>query len=49
LYILCIFPAKKNRFYPVSEKGRFNGLVDEGNNLRQSWLQKQVLPGTPSW
>jgi len=27
--------AKKNRFYPASEKGRFNGLVDEGKSQRQ--------------
>jgi hypothetical protein len=32
---LCIFKANKNRFYPASEKGLFNGLVDEGNPLRQ--------------
>ncbi|MHC4694279.1 MAG: hypothetical protein ACYS67_16190 [Planctomycetota bacterium] len=27
--------ANKNRFYPASENGHFNGLVDEGKSLRQ--------------
>jgi len=50
--------TKNNRFSPVSEKGHFDGLVDEGEYLRQSLLYKQILPrpvhrsfsegGTPS-
>ena len=51
--------TKNNRFSPTSEKGHFDGLVDEGRYLRQSLLYKQILPrpvrrsfsegGTPSW
>ncbi|MGB2806839.1 MAG: hypothetical protein WBC22_03810 [Sedimentisphaerales bacterium] len=32
----------------ASEKGHFNGLVDEGKYLRQSSLYKQILPRTPN-
>ena len=44
---------------PDFEKGHFDGLVDDGEYLRQSLLYKQILPrpvrrsfsegGTPSW
>jgi len=40
--------TKNNRFSPASEKGHFDGLVDEGRYLRQSLLYKQILPRTPS-
>ncbi len=40
--------TKNNRFMPAFEKGHFNGLVDEGEYLRQSLLYKQILPRTPS-
>ena len=40
--------ANKTHFSPASEKGRFNGLVDEGEYLRQSSLYKQIMPRTPS-
>jgi hypothetical protein len=40
--------TKNIRFSPASEKGRFDGLVDEGKYLRQSLLYKQILPRTPS-
>jgi hypothetical protein len=40
--------ANKTHFSPASEKGHFNGLVDEGEYLRQSLLYKQILPRTPS-
>jgi len=39
--------ANKTTFSPASEKGRFDGLVDEGKDLRQSSLYKQILPRTP--
>jgi len=38
--------TKNNRFSPVSEKGRFDGLVDEGKYLRKSSLCEQILPRT---
>ncbi|MHC4656595.1 MAG: hypothetical protein ACYS91_16500, partial [Planctomycetota bacterium] len=38
----------KTHFSPVSKKGHFYGLVDEGTYLRQSSLYKQILPRTPS-
>ncbi len=40
--------TNNNHFSPASEKGHFNGLVDEGKYLRQSSLYKQILPRTPS-
>jgi len=40
--------ANKTHFSPASEKGHFDGLVDEGKYLRQSSLYKQILPRTPS-
>jgi hypothetical protein len=40
--------TNNNHFSPASEKGHFNGLVDEGEYLRQSSLYKQILPRTPS-
>jgi len=40
--------TKNNHFSPAFEKGHFNGLVDEGEYLRQSSLYKQILPRTPS-
>jgi hypothetical protein len=40
--------VNKTTFSPSSEKGRFDGLVDEGKYLRQSSLYKQILPRTPS-
>jgi hypothetical protein len=36
--------TNNNRFSPASEKGRFYGLMDEGEYLRQSLLYKQILP-----
>ena len=51
--------ANKTHFSPASKKGHFDGLVDEGEYLRQSSLYKQILPrpvrrsfsegGTQSW
>jgi len=41
--------ADKSHFLPAFEKGRLDGLVDEGKYLRQSSLYKQILPRTPSW
>jgi hypothetical protein len=35
--------VNRNRFYPASQKGRFNGLVDEGDSLRQK-LALQANP-----
>jgi hypothetical protein len=32
---LYIFTTNKNRSWPAFEKGRFNGLVGEGESLRQ--------------
>ena len=40
--------TNKTHFSPASEKGHFDGLVDEGRYLRQSLLYKQILPRTPS-
>jgi hypothetical protein len=50
--------TNKTLISPASEKGRFDGIVDEDNYLRQSLLYKQILPrpvrrsfsegGTPS-
>jgi hypothetical protein len=40
--------ANKTHFSPAFEKGRLDGLVDEGKYLRQSSLYKQILPRTPS-
>jgi hypothetical protein len=40
--------TNKTTFSPASEKGHFDGLVDEGRYLRQSSLYKQILPRTPS-
>jgi hypothetical protein len=40
--------TNKTHFSPASEKGHFDGLVDEGKYLRQSSLYKQILPRTPS-
>jgi hypothetical protein len=36
--------TKNKRFSPASEKGHLDGLVDEGEYLRQSSLYKQILP-----
>jgi len=36
--------TKNNRFWPAFKEGHFNGLVDEGEYLRQSLLYKQILP-----
>jgi len=41
--------TNKTHFSPASEKGHFDGLVDEGKYLRQSSLYKQILPRTPIW
>jgi len=40
--------TENNRFSPASEKGHFDGLVDEGKYLRQSSLYKQIMPRTQS-
>ncbi len=40
--------TKNNRFSPAFEKGHFNGLVDEGEYLRQSLLLEQNLLRTQS-
>jgi len=37
--------TNKTHFSSAFEKGHFNGLVDEGEYLRQSLLYKQILPG----
>jgi hypothetical protein len=41
--------TKINHFSPAFEEGHFNGLVDEGEYLRQSSLYKQILPRTRCW
>jgi hypothetical protein len=38
--------TKNNRFSPAFEEGHFDGLVDDGEYLRQSSLYKQILPRT---
>jgi len=38
--------TKNKRFSPASEKGHFDGLVDEGKYLQQSSLYKQILQRT---
>jgi len=40
------YPAITSRLY---KWGILNAPMDVGNNLRQSWLYKQVSPRTPSW
>jgi len=41
--------TKNNRFSLASEKGHFDGLVDDGKYSRQSLLFKQILQRTQSW